>query len=92
MCIRDRYRDVSAFDNQWVYASTSYDTRSFFIPSLRVGYKKNLVGTNLSSIAFGVSLLKYVNLDFEYGLESVSENLDNSPRRLGFAISVEERF
>jgi len=86
------YNDVGLFENQWVYASTSYDFKSFFIPSVRMGYKQNLVGTNLSSIAFGASILKYINLDLEFGLESVSADVSTTPRRMGFALSVEERF
>lgn len=88
----NEYQDLSAFDQQWLHLATSLNTSSFWFPSLRLGYKKNLAEFGTSSLGFGVSLFKYVNFDIEYGLETVTVEAENFPRRLGFAISVEERF
>lgn len=86
------YNDVSAFENQWVYLSTSYESGRFLVPGVRVGYQKNLAGISTSSLNFGLSLFKYFNLDFEYGLDDVTIDGDTIPRRLGFAFSVQETF
>ena len=87
-----KYNDVSAFENQWFHLSTSYQTQNFWIPAARLGYQKNLAGISTSNLSFGISLFKYLNLDFEYGLEDVTIDGDTIPRRLGFALSVQETF
>ena len=86
------YDDSVGFENQWMHLSTSYETQSFFIPSARIGYKKNLAGSKTSSLTFGLSLFKYLTLDFEYGLDDVTVDGSKYPRRLGFAMSISEPF
>lgn len=86
------YDDAVSFENQWMNISTSYDTQSYLFPSVRVGYQKNLAGTQTSSLMFGLTLFKYLNFDMEYGTESVEVDDSNLPRRLGFSISLEENF
>ena len=86
------YDDTVGFENQWMHIATSYDTNSLLLPSARIGYQKNMAGSKTSSLTFGLTLLKYLNLDIEYGLESATVDGDTYPRRLGFAIGVEERF
>lgn len=86
------YDDSVGFENQWMHLSTSYETHSFLIPSARIGYQKNLAGSKTSSLTFGLSLLKYLTLDFEYGLDDVAVDGSKYPRRLGFAMSISEPF
>ena len=86
------YADVTGFDNRWFYVSSSYNTSYYFLPSVRFGYQKNLVDAGTSSINFGVSIFKFLNIDIEYGLETVTVETDEWPRRLGLAISIEEHF
>jgi hypothetical protein len=86
------YNDVIGFENQWLHLATSYDADSWWIPSTRVGYHSNLVGTKTSSASFGLTLFNTVALDFEYGLDSVEIDGTSAPRRVGLALSVEESF
>ena len=86
------YQDVTGFSNRRFYVSSLYSTRYYLLPSVRFGYQKNLVDEGTSSLTFGASFFKFINIDLEYGLESVTVRSDESPRRLGFAISVEEHF
>lgn len=86
------YDDSVGFENQWMHLSTSYETQSFLIPSARIGYQKNLAGSKTSSLTFGFSLFKYLTFDFEYGLDNVTVDGSEYPRRLGFAMSISEPF
>lgn len=86
------YNDVVGFDNQWFHMATSYQTKGYFLPSTRIGYQKNLAGSELSSVTFGFTFFKCIGLDFEWGLEEVTVDDETAPRRFGFALSFEESF
>jgi len=86
------YNDVIGFENQWLHVATSYDADSWWIPSTRVGYHSNLVGTKTSSASFGMTLFNTLALDVEYGLDTVEIDGTTAPRRVGFALSIEESF
>lgn len=88
----NEYEDVTGFDNRWFYLSSLYNTPYYLLPSVRFGYQKNLVDEGTSSFNFGVSIFKFLNVDIEYGLETVTVETDDWPRRLGVAISIEEHF
>lgn len=87
-----KYDDITGFENQWLHLATSFDPSGPLIPALRLGYKKNLAGSELSSAMFGMTLFRLVSLDFEYGLESVEVDGSSAPRRIGLSLSVEESF
>lgn len=86
------YNDTVGAKQQWVHAALAYTSESSVIPGFRVGYHKNLSGTETSSITAGLTLFQVVNLDLEYGLESVEVDNTNVPRRTGISISVHESF
>lgn len=87
-----KYDDFIGRDNQWIHTALSYSGDSYILPSMRVGYHKNLAGSKTSSITAGLTLFKIVSLDFEYGLESVDVDGSSVPRRVGFSLSIEEQF
>ena len=86
------YDDIVGFENQWLHLSTSYESKTFWWPSLRAGYQKNLTGTELSSLTGGFTLLNCLTFDLEYGLESITVDGSSGPRRFGFAFGVEQKF
>lgn len=88
----NEYQDVTGFSNQWFYVSSLYNTPYYLLPSVRFGYQKNLADEGTSSLILGASIFKFLNIDLEYGLESVTVRADEFPRRLGLSISVEEHF
>lgn len=88
----NEYNDAIAFKHQWVHAGIDYQTDWFVLPSLRIGYHKNLVGTETSSISAGFSLFSILSFDAEYGLEEVVIDGSSAPRRLGFSLSIQEQF
>ena len=87
-----KYDDITGFENQWWHVATSYESGSWALPSVRVGYQKNLAGSKTSSAALGFTLFKGFTLDVEYGLETVEVDGTSLPRRLGIAIGIEEQF
>jgi hypothetical protein len=64
---------------QWANASVAYITDNWLLPGGRVGYRKNMAGSELSYVEFGVTWL-YVNLDFGMALEDVQIDGDSVPR------------
>jgi hypothetical protein len=87
-----KYDDVIGYDNQWFHTALAYDSDWYVLPSARIGYHKNLVGTEISTVTAGFSLFKTVSLDFEYGLESAIVDGSSAPRRVGFSLSIQEQF
>jgi len=86
------YDDFVGFENQWLHTGLSYDFEKFVMPSFRVGYQVNQADAGTSSALFGLTLIKWINLDFEYGLDSAVVDGDKYPRRVGFSLSIFERF
>ena len=86
------YDDFVGFENQWLNTGLSFDFEKVLLPSLRVGYQVNQADAGTSSAMFGLTLLKWINFDFEYGLDSAVVDGETYPRRLGFSFSVFERF
>jgi len=70
--------DPVANDVQWMSVSAAYATSSWIIPGVRVGYRKNLAGSQLSAATAGLTLFKIVHLDVAYGLETI--DVDGSPQ------------
>jgi len=77
---------------QWATVSTSYYSNSSFIPAVRLGYKKNMAGSELSYAMFGATLFKRLNLDLAYGLEKIEIDGDEAPRSLYFSMGIESAF
>jgi hypothetical protein len=76
---------------QWVTLSGGFTTDSWWIPSVRIGYRQNLAGTELGYVSVGATLFKYVNIDIASALDTVEINGQKLPQGLmgsiGFEIS-----
>lgn len=77
---------------QWATVSTAYYSNNAFIPALRLGYKKNMAGSELSYAMVGATLFKRLHLDLAYGLEKVEIDGDEAPRSLYFSMGIESAF
>jgi len=85
--------DLVGDEVQMMHVSGSFFPASTLIPTIRLGYEKNLVGEELSAINAGIGLFRGVmNLDATYGLETTEVDGDSIPRRLGIQLSFEETF
>ncbi|WP_200192373.1 conjugal transfer protein TraF [Halorhodospira abdelmalekii] len=82
--IEGPFADNSENAYQWATIGASYHHPRFYIPSARLGYRKNLAGTELGYISGGLTLFNLFNLD----LAVATERVDSVPRgffaNLGF--------
>ncbi|KPJ91643.1 MAG: hypothetical protein AMJ55_11335, partial [Gammaproteobacteria bacterium SG8_15] len=65
---------------QWATASAAFITKSWIVPGIRLGYRVNQAGSELSYLTGGITLFKYLNIDGAYGLEEVV--IDGSAEKL----------
>ena len=77
---------------QWGTVSASYYGDSNWIPGARIGYRKNMTGSELSYVTGGLTLFKRLNLDLAYGLESIDAGGTAVPRSLFFSAGIESAF
>lgn len=65
-------RDMVANEYQWFTVSSSFIpklwSKWFWAPGVRVGYRQNLVGTQMNYLTFGISWL-IAHIDIAYGLK-----------------------
>lgn len=84
--------DLMGDESRNMGVSAGYFSQSALIPALRVGYNKNLVGTELSTLNAGTTLFGIFNLDVAMGLETSSIDGNEIPRYLAFSLGFEEKF
>ncbi|WP_417595208.1 conjugal transfer protein TraF [Oceanospirillum sp.] len=85
--------DLVGDEVQMLHVSGVYFPSSAVVPTVRLGYEKNLSGEELSAVNFGMGLFRGVaNFDLTYGLDTAEVDGDSIPRRLGLQLSFEESF
>lgn len=77
-------------DYQWFAATAGYASDSWWLPSARVGFSKNLAGTELSYINAGFTVMKYINIDLATALDTVE--LDGTKLMRGASINIGVQF
>jgi hypothetical protein len=85
-------KDPFGDEYQWLTASAAYATDSWLIPGFRIGYRKNMAGSELSYATVGATLFKVLNLDVAWGLEDVTINGSTVPRSFMANIGLEVTF
>lgn len=86
------YNDAVGDELQWMSVATSFMPQTRWIPGVRVGYRENLVGEQLSQITFGSTLFGFMNLDFLYGLEKIEVDGESVTRSMAFNLGFEQKF
>ena len=84
--ISDQMDDKS----QWLSVTGNYSSSSYWVPDVRVGFSKNLAGSNISYVQAGVTLLKFLSLDVSTSLDTVK--LDNEDIRRGLNVQLGVQF
>ena len=84
--IEDPMRD----EYQWVTVTGGYAADSWWLPSARLGFSRNLAGTELSYINAGITVMKFINIDAATTTETVS--LDGNKLRRGFNVRLGVQF
>ena len=74
--------DPMSDDYQWFTLSAGYATESWWLPGVRVGYRKNLAGTEMGYLGLGVTAFKFVNLDIASAVDSVKISGTDLPQGL----------
>jgi hypothetical protein len=75
--------------NQNLNVALGYKTQTHWLPDVRLGYRKNLAGSELSSASVGFTFFGAVHLDVACGLESTEIDGSSLPRNLAFNLGFE---
>ena len=74
-------------DYQWFTLTAGYAADSWWLPSARLGFSRNLAGSKLAYINAGVTVMKFINIDVATTLDTVtldgSKTLRGANLRLG---------
>ena len=72
---------------QWFTLTGGYAADSWWLPSARLGFSRNLAGSKLAYLNAGVTVMKFFNIDVATTLDTVtldgSEMLRGANIRLG---------
>jgi len=87
----DSATDPLGDEFQWVTLSAALTRDSWWLPNFRIGYRQNLVGTELGYVSLGFTSFKYVNFDISSALDTVKISGTELPQGLmgsiGFQIN-----
>lgn len=84
--------DTTGDEHQWAAVHGSYVPSSFWIPSPRLGYKKNLAGEELSYVMAGVTYFRALHIDAAYALETASFDGNEMPRSVQVNVALDLQF
>lgn len=86
--VRDPVGDLT----QDSHVALGYKTQTPWLPDVRIGYRRNLAGTELSSASLGFTFFGAAHLDVAYGLESTRIEDQSVPRTFGINLGFEMSF
>ncbi|WP_370979877.1 conjugal transfer protein TraF [Agaribacterium sp. ZY112] len=84
--------DMMYKENQWFYLNGSYQPQNTWLPSVRLGYSENLVGSEIRMVGAGTTLFKYFNLDLSTSLDQVTIDDTSLPRGYDIKAGVKVSF
>ena len=79
--MRDRY--------QWLTVTGGYAADSWWLPSARVGFSRNLAGTKLAYVNAGITVMKFINIDVATTIDTVTLDGDKMIRGANIRIGVQ---
>lgn len=82
-------KDPVGDEFQWVTASAGYNTSNKWVPNVRVGYRQNLGGTELSYASIGLTMFKHLNIDIASALDVTKIDGTTLPQGLMASIGFE---
>lgn len=77
---------------KWMTGSVSYFLMSYWIPSVRVGFRSNLEGTELNFVNMGFTILGGIHADLSTAIDSVKIDGDELPKSFSLNIGFERKF
>lgn len=84
--VSDPMRD----EYQWLTITGGYASESFWLPSARAGFSRNLAGSELTYLNAGITAMKFINLDAAMTLDTVT--LDGKNLKRGFNVRLGVQF
>jgi len=78
-------KDPVGREFQWATLSAGYVTNSWWIPSVRAGYRTNLAGTKLGYVTGGLTIFKALSLDIAFTTDTVTDSNGKSYPRSAMA-------
>lgn len=83
--ITDNMKD----DYQWLTFTGGYAVDSWWLPSARLGFSKNITGSQLSYVNAGVTVMKFLNIDIASTLDTVKIDGNELMRGLSIRLGVQ---
>jgi hypothetical protein len=75
---------------QWLNFTAGYAADSWWLPSARVGFSRNLAGSELAYLNAGLTFMKFINLDVASTLDTVE--IDGQDYMRGLSVSLGIQF
>jgi hypothetical protein len=88
----DPVTDPLGDEYQWLTVSAGIKMNNWWLPSARIGYRKNLSGTELDYLSLGVTAFKYLDIDIASALNTVSIDGTKLPQGLMGSIGFQIQF
>ncbi len=88
----NRMTDTTGDDYKWASVIGAYEPARAWVPSPRVGLRKNLVGEKLTYIGGGLSFFRALHLDIASSLERTSLDGEKIPRGFQANVALGRRF
>lgn len=85
----DSATDPLGDEFQWITFSTAYATDSRWIPSVRIGYRENLTGTEKQYLSVGVTAFSFVHFDISSALDTAKIDGKKLPQGLMASIGFQ---
>ncbi len=82
-------KDPLGDEYQWATFSAGLQTQKWWAPSLRVGIRQNLAGTELRYLSLGATLFSYFNLDISSALDTTKISGTELPRGLMLSLGFQ---
>ena len=74
---------------QWLNVSGHYASDGWLIPSVRLGFSKNLAGSKLSYVSAGITAFKFLDIDVSSTLDTVRLKDQKFVRGLNVTLGVQ---
>jgi len=81
--------DPMSDDYQWLTVTGGYAADSWWLPSARIGFSRNLAGTKLAYVNAGVTVMKFLNIDIATTLDTVTLDGDEVNRGIHIRLGVQ---
>ncbi len=81
--------DIVGDLHQGLTLAVGYKTQTRWLPDARLGYRRNLAGSELSTVSLGVTFFRRFHLDVACGLKSAEVDGSSVPRTLAFNLGFE---